>query len=104
MITVNRSLYVLIPRGVNGKTGDLVIDIREMGAPNGDTICEFTLPLPKNSMPDPNLLEYILRWVRRWYLPENTQPCELAGLKLQLVVNKNKWIEYLARSIPAKNP
>ncbi|MEK7131386.1 MAG: hypothetical protein AAB797_01450 [Patescibacteria group bacterium] len=78
----------------------MLIDLSKMGAPY-DTIHTIALSPTKNSMPDPNLLAYILHELRQ-YLPDDLPLCELNGLGIQLICIKNKWIKYLCPPMPDK--
>jgi hypothetical protein len=95
VFTINRPIYQLLPHGVN-KDGRLVIDLFKAGR-REDTICEVTLPTNMAQLQDPNLLIYVLRWLR-WYLPDNLPQCEWIGLRIQLICIKNNIINSLCQS------
>ena len=99
MITVNQLIYRLIYYGVD-KDGCLIINLRETNAAC-DIIYTIAVPLNKQAMWDLNLIDTLLNTLCQ-HLPYHLPPCELKGLKFQLLAIKKKMVEFLYPPIPDK--
>lgn len=92
MTIINWPIYQLFPTDID-KHGRLVIEVAKIGRRH-DPICKIVMYTDKDSLQNPHMLIYILRWLR-WYLPENLPQSEWNGLRIQLICLKNNMMEKL---------